>query len=161
MVMADKKDSVVNWDAQEYIVRDKGAWWYVILVLVVIVAVGLDIWLLGWGGWSLAALIIVSAVALVVYSKRPPRTLHYSLSDKGLSEGNKLYEFDDYKYFGVLKEGEQYSIIMVPKKRFGGRVSVFFPAEHGEKIVDMFGERLPMETVELDFIDKIVKFLRI
>lgn len=160
MVMANK-EAVVNWDAQEYVVREKGALWYVVLVLVVIVAVGVDIWLLGWGGWSLAALIIVSAVALIVYSKRPPRVLHYSLSDKGLSEGNKLYEFGDYKYFGVLKDEGRFSIVMVPKKRFGEKVTVSFPEEHGEKIVDMFGERLLMETVELDFIDKIVKLLRI
>lgn len=157
-----EKDAALNWDAEEYIVRERGALWYVILVLVAAAAIGLSIWLLGWGSWSFVALIVVSVVALIVYAKRPPRTLHYSISSKGLSEGNKLYEFSDYKSFGVVKDDDgHFSIVLVPKKRFGGRTTVFFPQEHGEAIVDMFGARLPMETVEPDFIDKMVKLLRI
>ena len=31
----------------------------------------------------------------------------------------------------------------------------------GEQIVDFFGERLPMEEVKLDLIDKLVRWLRI
>lgn len=157
-----EKDAVVNWDAEEYVVQERGFGWYVILLAVALAAAGLAIWLMGWEAWSLIALIVVSVVALIVWTKRPPRMLHYSLSSKGLSEGNKLYEFQDYKSFGVAKDdGGRYTIVLVPKKRFGGKVSVYFPQEHGEQIVDMFGERLPMETVEPDFIDKIVKMLKI
>lgn len=156
------KDTVVNWEAEEYVVQERGLGWYVILMAVAFAAAGLAIWLMGWGAWSLIALIAVSVVALIVYTRRPPRMLHYSLSDKGLSEGNKLYEFQNYKSFGVAKDdGGRFSIVLVPKKRFGGRVSVYFPQEHGEQIVDMFGARLPMETVEPDFIDRIVKMLKI
>jgi len=160
MVMADK-DTLVNWDAQEYMVREKGSGWYVLLVVVALAAMGLAILLMGWGAWSFEILIVVSVIALIVYSKRPPRVLHYSLSKKGLSEGNKLYAFSEYKSFGVLKDDGRFSIVLVPKKRFGGRVTVYFPEAQGEQIVDMFGARLPMETVEPDFIDKMVKFLRI
>ena len=160
--MVKKDTTVVNWDAEEYVVREKGGGWYAVLVLVAAVAIGLSIWLMGVGSWSFVALIVVSVVALVVYSKRPPRMLHYSVSNKGLSEGNKLYEFADYKAFGVVKDDSgHFSIVMVPKKRFGGKVTVYFPQEHGENIVDVFGARLPMETVEPDFIDRIVKLLRI
>jgi hypothetical protein len=161
--MAEKKDEIVNWDAEEYVVRDRKGSWYVILILVALTAIGLAIWLMRWEAWSFVALIVVSVVALIVYTKRPPRVLHYSVSNKGLSEGNKLYEFSEYKYFGVVQDeaAGQFSIVMVPKKRFGGRVTVYFPQESGEKIVDVFGARLPMETVEPDFIDKLVKVLKI
>ena len=49
----------------------------------------------------------------------------------------------------------------MPKRRFGTRVTVYFPESQGEQIVDMFGERLPMEQVKLDVLDKLVRFLRI
>lgn len=161
MVMANK-DTIVNWDAEEYVVRERGAGWYVILIAVALAAMGLAILLMGWGAWSFLALILASVVALIVYTRRPPRVLHYSLSSKGLSEGNRLYSFANYKSFGVAKDDDgRFAIVLVPKKRFGGRVSVYFPQEHGENIVDMFGARLPMETVEPDFIDKMVKMLKI
>ena len=40
-------------------------------------------------------------------------------------------------------------------------MTVFFPETEGEQIVDFFGERLPMEEVKLDLIDKLVRWLRI
>ena len=51
--------------------------------------------------------------------------------------------------------------MLIPRKRFGARVTVYFPEAQGEQIVDMFGERLPMEQVKLDVLDKLVRFLRI
>lgn len=149
---------VINWNAKEYIARDKNAGWYVGLVAVgiILAAVGII-----FNAITFVILVVVSVVALIVYSVRPPRVLHYSLSEKGLSEGNKLYNYEDYKSFGVLKENGNFAIVLTPRQRFSLRVTVYFPQEDGEKIVDMFGKRLPMEEVKMDFLDRVVKFLRI
>lgn len=151
-------NGIVNWEAYEYVTRDKHAGWYIGLAIIGIGLSALAIWL---GQWTFLALVIVSVFALVVYTMRPPRMLHYSLSNKGLSEGNKLYSFKEFKSFGVLSEGKHFSIVLIPKKRFSAKVSVYFPEAQGEQIVDMFGERLPMEQVKPDLLDKLVKFLRI
>lgn len=152
------KDTVVKWDAQEYVQRDKNAGWYVALVLVGVALVALSIWL---RQWTFTALVVLSVVALVLYSVRPPRVLHYELSDEGLAEGKRLYSYADYKSFGVVKDGAIYSIVLTPKKRFSPRVTVYFPQDQGEMIVDMFGVRMPMEEVKMDLLDKLIKFLRI
>ena len=152
------KKTIVNWEAREYIEYKKNTGWYFGFALVVIVLCGLAIW---FQQWTFLALIIVAALALIVYISRAPRMLHYSLSDKGLSEGNNLYTFDQFKSFGVLNENNHYCIVLVPKKRFGTRVRVYFPETEGEQIVDIFGARLPMEPVKLDLLDKLVRFLRI
>lgn len=157
MVKKNAKD-IVNWEAEEYVQRSKGAGWYVGFAVVVLGLVVLSV-VLQW--WTFTALVVLSAVALLIYAVRPPRQLHYSLSDKGLSEGNNLYNYEEYKSFGVLKDGEKFAIILTPRKRFSPRVTVYFPQESGEEIVDAFGMRLPMEEVKLDFLDKIVRMLRI
>lgn len=153
-----KKDEIVNWDAREYIPRDKNVGWYVGLVIVCLILIVASVFL-KW--WTFAVVVVLSGVALVMYSVRPPRVLHYSLTSKGLAEGNKLYDYSEYKSFGVLKEDDNFAIILTPRKRFAPGVKVYFPQEQGEKIVDAFGARLPMEEVKLDFLDKIVNFLRI
>lgn len=150
--------SEISWEAQEYIQHSREAGWYVGLVLIGLVLVAGSIWM-GW--WSFAILIVVSVLALFVYTIRPPRVLKYSLTNKGLLEGARLYEYKDYKSFGILRDGEHFAIVLTPRKRFSGRVTVFFPENQGEQIVDAFGARLPMEEVKLDFIDKLIKFLRI
>ena len=156
--MAKNNEMIVNWEAQEYVARDKNAGWYVGLAVVGLGLSALAVWL---GQWTFLALIVVSVVAIVVYSSRPPRMLHYSLSKKGLSEGNRLYDFGQFKAFGVLRDDKRFSIVLIPRKRFSPRVTVYFPEAQGEQIVDMFGARLPMEEVKMDAIDKLVRFLRI
>lgn len=148
----------INWEAEEYIVREKNSWWYVGLIAVGLVLSGIAILL---QAWTFLAVIILSVVALIVYAMRPPRMLRYSLTNKGLSEGDKLYNYEDFKAFGILREGNHFAIVLTPRKRFAPRVTVFFPEAQGEAIVDAFGARLPMEEVKLDMLDKLIKFLRI
>lgn len=152
-------NTVVEWDGQEYVTHDKNTGWYVGLVIVGLLLVAGSIFL-RW--WTFTALIVVSVVALFVYATRPPRKIHYILSKDGLKEGEgKVYKFEDFKSFGVLQDDKRFAIVLRPNKRFAPSVTVYFPEEHGEEIVDMFGARLPMEQVKLDFIDKIIKILRI
>lgn len=154
-----KPDSeVVSWEGKEYISGKKGKPWFIVFGLVVAVLCALAIYI---KAWTFLALIIVSAVALVIYIKRPARMIFYSLGRDGLHIDNKLITFDEFKSFGVLKDGENFSIVLIPKKRFSPSETVYFPENYGEAIVDMFGARLPMQDVKLDMIDRIIRKLRI
>jgi hypothetical protein len=150
----------ITWQAQEYVHLDKGGLWYVLFALVVLGFIAIDFFLLR--SWTFTALVIVMAVAVIVYIRRPPRTLTYALSpQQGLYVGEKLYHFDDFKTFGLIRDAEHYSIMMIPRKRFAPGVSVYFPEEAGETIVDILGQRLPMEDLKLDLIDVVVRKLRL
>ena len=102
------------------------------------------------------------AVALLIYVRRPAKLLTYALSpSQGIYVGERLYPFDDFKAFGLIKYGQNYSVLLLPRKRFGTGLSVFFPEEKGEQIVDILGQQLPMEPMELDVIDKLVRKMRL
>lgn len=149
----------VTWTAQEYIHEERTPIWFILFVIVVIVLVGVSLWL---QAWSFSALIVVMAVALLIYIRRPPRELTYALSPaQGLYVGERLYHFDEFKAFGLIKDGEHHSIMLIPRQRFAPGVSVFFPEEAGERIVDILGQRLPMEELKLDVVDTIVRKLRL
>ncbi len=153
-----KEQVVVSWEAKEYVTQDKNGGWYVGLGLVGLGLVVLSV-LLQW--WTFTALVVISVLALVVYSVRPPRVLKYELTETGLKENGKIYQYSDFKSFGIQKENTNFSIVLVPRKRFAMRVTVYFPEKQGEKIVDSFGQKLPMEEVKMDYLDRLVKFLRI
>ena len=108
-------NDIVNWEAEEYLQRKKGAGWYVGFAVVTVGLIVLSV-VLKW--WTFTVLVALSAVALMIYSVRPPRKLHYSLTSKGLSEGNNLYNYEDFKSFGVYQDGEHYAIMLTPRKRF-------------------------------------------
>lgn len=150
----------ITWTAEEYVHLDKGPWWFIIFSVVVLGLIALDVLVLH--AWTLSALVVVMAVALIIYIRRPPRSLTYALSPKqGLYIGQQLRTFDEFKAFGLIQDGEHHSIMLIPRKRFSPGVSVFFPEEAGERIVDILGQRLPMETLKLDVVDSIVRMLRL
>ncbi len=104
---------------------------------------------------------IVSALTLLILAVRPARKISYTLTDKGFTEGDKFYAFSEFKSFGILQDDVHFAIVLTPRKRLSPAVTIYFPENKGEGIVDMFGAKLPMEPVELDLLDKIVKRLRI
>ena len=153
-------DASITWTAQEYIHPDKTPVWYILFGFIAIALIAVDVFFLQ--SWTFSALVVVMAIATIVYIRRPARTLTYAASAaEGLYVGEQLHSFDDFKSFGLITADGSNSIMLVPRKRFAPGVSVYFPAEVGEQLVDILGSRLPMEELKLDFFDIIVRKLRL
>ena len=153
------EEESVRWQATEYIHRHKGAGWFVIFGIVVVIAMAIAILLMK--SITFAILVPVMAAALVVYAYRPPRVLDYTLSRKGLHVNDRLYPFGEFKGFGVIHDDDEYSVMLIPTKRFRPGVYVYFPEEAGEAIVDTLAARLPMQELHMDLVDRLIRKLRI
>ncbi len=149
----------ITWSAHEYIHQEKGALWFLAFAVVVIALGAVSLFLMK--SWTFAALLVVIALVVIVYSRRPPRELTYSLGDEGLMIDDTLHKFATFKSFGVIRDGEQFSVMLIPIQRFQPGITVYFPEEAGEDIVDILGSRLPMKELHLDVIDRIVRLLRL
>lgn len=147
----------IQWEASEYIHHEKGVLWFVVLGAITVVLGGVAIWL---QAWTFLALLLVMVIALVVYANRPPRTLHYSLSQNGLTIDNRQYQYEEFKAFGIQHDGAFYSVVLIPTKRFMPAVNMFFDEKDGEEIVDILGSHLPMQKMEPDMLDQLFKKLR-
>jgi len=150
----------IHWAANEYIDNEKNATWFIGFSIVILAFIAIDIFLLK--SYTFSALVIVMAAAVIVFSRRPPRIIDYTLSsDQGLYIGERLYHFSEFKAFGLIRDHDQNSIVLIPTKRFAPAVSVYFPEKVGEELVDILGARLPMETLKLDFVDIVIRKLRL
>lgn len=153
-------DDNIHWAAAEYVYQEKNGLWFMIFAVVALGLIAADIFFLK--SYTFSALVFVMAIAIVVYSKRPPQQINYTLSPRhGLYIGENLHAFSEYKSFGVVNDGGYNFIKLIPVKRFGLGTSVYFPAEQGEQIVDLFGSVLPMEQIKLDTLDVIIRKLRL
>lgn len=152
-------DAQVTWSAQEYIHQEKGAMWFVAFAVIIVAMIAVSIFLMS--SWLFAVLLAVIAVAVVVNSKRPPRELAYAITNDGLYIDNKLHKFEMFKSFGVIHDGLEFSVMLIPTQRFQPGVSVYFPEQLGEDIVDMLGSRLPMKDLKMNAVDRIVRLLRL
>jgi len=148
----------ITWQASEFVHHEKGGSWFFVLLAVAVVLLVIDFFLIK--SWTFGALIVVMAVSATVVGRRPPRTIDYSLTPHGIRIGEKQFSFHDFRAFGVVQENAFYSIRLIPNKRFMPMVTVYFPSDQGEQIVDMLGSVLPMESIERDVMDKLVEKIR-
>ena len=100
-------------------------------------------------------------VALLVYVRRSPAVVCYTISRKGLHVDDRLLPYDAFKSFGVIVQGGHNSIILTPRKRFQLAQILYFPEDVGEPLVDMLAARLPMKETKPDLYDRITSKLRI
>lgn len=149
----------VHWQAKEYLSHDRNVLWFVGFGAVTLGLLAVAIFLMQ--SWTFTILVVVMAASVLVLVYRPPRVLDYTLTDKGLYIGEKMHSFAEFKSFGVIRDGEEYSVALIPTKRFSPAVTIYFPESSGEQIVDMLGSRMPMETLKLDVIDRVVRKLRL
>lgn len=147
----------IAWQASEYIHHEKQTMWFVGLIgvslLLLVTAFVIQ-------SWSFAVLVVVMSIAVSFMALRPPRAMNYQLTAQGLQVNEKHFSYHDFRSFGIINEGALYSVLLTPNKRFMPQVTMYFPPELGEQIVDLLGAMLPMEEVELDPLDKLVRKLR-
>jgi len=149
----------VQWQAPEYVQERRSPWWFIGFWVVTALLMAVAFFILQ--SWSFAILVPAMAAALMIYSHRPPRMLNYVLSAKGIYINDQLHPMGSFKSFGVLREESIPSLMLIPTKRFRPGLTVYFPVELGEAIVDLLGQRLPMQELRLDAIDRIVRKLHI
>lgn len=151
------EDDILSWEASEYVHIDKGRSWLIGLTIIVLILVGISLWL---QEWTFAVLVVVMGVAMGVFAFRRPHVLHYTLTHDGVQIADKLYHYKDFRAFGILEDGAFYTMTLIPVKRFAPALSVYFAEPQGDKIVDIVGEHLPMEKIEPDLIDVVMRRLR-
>ena len=146
-----------SWQASEYVHHHKSAGWYATLgaAIAVLMAAAVLFHL-----WLYIGVFLAMGGALVVYARKPPRTMLYELSSEGIHIEGKLYPFADFRSFGVLPADEWHSIDLEPAKSFRPRMGLLFDAEDVDEIVGHLEQHLPRADRQLDVIERITKYLR-
>ncbi len=152
-----KNAGSISWEASEYVHIDKGAAWLVVFGLIVAAFLGVAIWL---GAWTFAAVVLVMAVAMVIFAFRPPRVISYSLTEDGIKIGEQTFHYENFKSFGVIEDGAFFIMNLIPVKRFSPAINIYFAEDHGDQIVDIMGAHLPMQELHPDIFDNIMRRLR-
>ena len=146
-----------TWQASEFVHNHKSASWYVVLGLVVLALSSLAIML---HLWLEIGVFLVMGIAVVVYARKPPRTLTYELSDEGVHIDGKILPYTGFRSFGVIPDESWHSIDLEPTKRFNPRTVLLFDSPDFEQIVGHLEVHLPREDRELDIVERITRFVR-
>ncbi len=145
----------VTWTASEFIGHEKSLAWYVMLGVVATIVAG-GIFVLTHD-YASSIMVIIITVAAAVFSSRKPRTLTYKLDDHGLVVGDKGYPYNKFKSFSLVEEDAVKSIYLLPLQRFMPPVSVYFPPDQEQQVLNVIGSYLPKEPRGLDAIERLMR----
>lgn len=149
----------IAWTAPEGVKVHRELWWYVAFGVVLIGLMALAI--LVFKSPTFAILLPIMTVALFLLSEKTPQNINYAISPKGVYVGDKLYDFSEFRAFGITRESNQHSAILLPVKRFSPGLTLYFSEKEGEKIVDMLGARLPMQEIKPDALEKLIRMIKL
>ena len=152
-------DEPIAWQYKELSYGKKGVVWYVSFGVVAVALVLLAVFV--FKSVTFAILVPIMSVAIIFLSMRPPSEIRYSISSKGIYVEDRLYDFSEFRAFGVVEDLDRQSIILLPVKRFSPAVTLYFDEDKGERIVDMLGVRLSIQDVKLDYMEKFIRLIRL
>ena len=145
----------ITWTGSEFLDKQKTFSWYLGLAGVIAVVCGI-IYLLGRDVFPVVFIIIISVLFAVVASRRP-RQLQYTIDDNGLSVGRRGYSFADFKSFSLQQDGAIGYINLMPLKRLAMEVSIFYPPEEEQRVIEALSQHIPHDQVEEPMVDKLFK----
>jgi hypothetical protein len=154
---ARQNEVAFSWQASEYVNHNKGAAWYGAMfgglgVILIIIALLHD--------WITIAAFVVMGVALFIYARKPPRTLTYELTPKGITIEGKQYPFAEFRSFGVLKEPDWHTLDLEPVKRFSPRLNVLYDPEDYDAVVGHLELHLPRTDRDPDLVERLARYVR-
>lgn len=148
----------VKWTASEFIEHNKGSEWYLLLVIGgAVLAAG--VYLFTKDVISVVMVVIV-AIMFGIFAARKPRVLEYQVDNTGVHIGPKFYPYANFKSFAVISEDSINSIWLMPLKRFMPILTIYFAPGDGQKIIDVLGNFLPVQSHQPDPIDRLMHRLR-
>jgi hypothetical protein len=146
-----------NWQASEYIFHEKPAAWYLVFWLLVAVTCGV----LGFfQQWLSIAVVAAMSIAVLVYSRKPPRTLSYTIDNDGISIDGRVHSYDQFRSYSVLEEIGWHEIDLEPTRRFVPRLTLLCESDDVPVIEEALSQNLPRVDRDPDWIERATRYLR-
>jgi len=148
----------VSWTASEFVANHKSVGWYIVFMLGLGLCGGLIYFLIH----DLISVVVIGVAGLLfmILASRKPRQLTYKIDSQGVVIGDKFYPYNLFKSFGVGQEGVIGAIHLTPLKRFMPELSIYYPSDEEDKILDTLSEFLPHEKHEEAGVDRLLRKMR-
>lgn len=154
---------LISWEAPEYFVHKKGFLWYFVLILLTGALIFLAF---KFKQWILIGVILSSFLIVIQYSLKKPKIKKFSLGEKGIKAGDRIYYYSQFRSFWVKeeqfdKEQKKASLNLLPIKKFLPVVVIPIERENDSKIIkDKLNKYLPESVKKIDIIDQLMNKIK-
>lgn len=148
-----------SWTASEFIAHEKGVRWFLGLGLVAFV-LALFAYFVIHDMVAVVAIVII-AIIFGMMATHKPRVLDYHIGPDGITVGNRTFTYAEFKHFGVIHEEAFSNITLIPTGRFAPTLSIYYPPEQEDQIVEVLSQYMPLAAVQYDGLDRFLRRIRL
>lgn len=152
-----QKQQSISWTASEFIDNHKGAGWYLLFFIGLLLVSGLIF--LFTNDYVSSGAIVFAGIIFVFLAKRKPQQLPYEVNSRGIQIGKKFYQYTEFKSFDLAWDKGVKCLDLIPLKRFMPEITIYFPPEQEEAITNIIASHLPHDETAEKNIDRIIKKL--
>jgi hypothetical protein len=146
-----------SWEASEFVNHDKPLQWFLGFWLFIAVICGV----LGLlHQWLSIVVVVIMAMAVLVYSRKEPRVLTYALDDKGVSINGNLSPYNHFRSYNVQQQVGWEEIDLEPTKRLGARLTLLADSDSRDQIEAILQQHLPRVDRTPDVIERLSRYLK-
>jgi hypothetical protein len=149
-----------TWQAPEFEYRSKDISWYWISIIVASIIVAFAVW---EKNFLFGFFVVIAEILFVTWGNVPPRTVSFSLSDKGLEINNgKLHAMNTMESFSVDSLDDAWTeLIFSFRAKLRTPLRVIIPADTVEEVrKNLKGvlKEVEYEPSLLDSLEKLIRF---
>jgi hypothetical protein len=151
----------IKWQAPEFHYREKDVSWYWISVIVAIIILSVSVW---QKNFLFAVFIVIAEILVLVWAGKKPRTLTFSLDEKGLSiDGKKFYPYSTIGAFAISESSmdEWHELSFRFNHGLRPLLKTRIPAERSKEIEEALItviQKTELEESLLDILEKLTGF---
>ncbi len=114
--MSQTNSQYLRWQIPEYRVPQRNRTWYILASVFIFICIFFSLfkisdWKLVFLGYEsnflFILILILSAVIMYLYEKRPAEMINFEIGPEGVTVGENFYDYDDIKNFCVLYKPKQ------------------------------------------------------
>jgi len=144
----------ITWTTAEHHHLERGSDWYWALGIIAISSAATAIL---FNNILFALLIVLAAGTLGVIASRPPMTVDFELSEKGLSVNDTFYPYEEMFAFWVTEDDEPTLLIDTPRFMTPD-LAVPLGDVHPEAVREFMRLRVPEVELRESFVFKVTEF---
>jgi len=150
-------EGLISWSSVEFIEHKKPLTWFLVFGLVV-VGLAVAIYFFAHSIFPPIMFVLIGVVFAII-AARPPKTLQYELSNRGIQIGNRFNSYNEFKSFSVIDEQAIGSITFNPFKRFTFPTAIYYELTDEDKILTLVSQYLPHVEAPKDPVDQLMRKL--
>lgn len=149
------KKKEISWTASEFIENHKDTRWHMVFYLA-LAALAALVFIFTRDYFSTGIILVVGTL-FAILANRKPRQISYQIDYQNISIGRQVHAFSEFKSFSVAQADAISYVNLMPLKRFMPEVSIYYPPEEEQEILDILSDHLPHDQQPERVIDRLAK----